>query len=280
MNILGKITIHKPSSSTLVIYREPGILFGLFMLSYLGVVTFINLGFIAILWEFLLPRTLTCKQQQQIINCEYVIPGPINGKTIKIPHTKKAIVSQKPNEETIVLTSSKPWMVLESTSNNIQNMQSINQGLARLNSGEKIWKLDMYASKNVIQSIMFFMMPLGLLLLLIGVTIIVHICFTKLELDVKANTVSIVKLGIFRSRLSLFNELRGADSEISGHLGILSEKFGIYGGDSSSRRNRYRIFRLLFIFRDPFIFYQQTSHNDGSEELIAAISSFIAEHKA
>lgn len=278
-NLFGKFTIHQPNSSTLVIHRSPGIVFWLFMLFYFGVVTFLNLLSVVLIWETLLPRTLTCQQQQQAVNCEYVIPGSINKKTIKITNTKKAIASQTPNGETIVLTSSKPWMVLEPTSNNIQNIQSINQGLAQLNNGEKIWKVDLYASGSVRQFIMFFILPVGLLLFLIGIKIIVELGSTNLELDAKANTVSIIKLGRFRSRLSLFTEFRGVDSQIAGHLGILSDKFGIYGGESRYRRNNYRTIRLLFANRRPFVFHQQRFPNDGSQELIGAINSFIAEHK-
>jgi hypothetical protein len=279
MNIFGKFTIHKPSPYTLVIHREPGIVFGLFMLAYFGVVTFLNLVFIVLIWETLLPRTLTCQQQQQAVNCEYVIPGVLNRNTIKIPHIKKAIASQTRNGETIVLTSSKLLMVLEQTSNNTQNIQSINQGLARLNNGEQIWKLDMYASDSVRNFILFFLMPVGLLFVLIGIQLIVNLGFTNLEIDVTNNRVSIIKLGRFRSHLSPFTEFRGADSQISGHLGILSEKFGIYGGDSYYRRMNYRTICLLFVFRRPFIFYQQTSPNDGSQEVINVINSFVNEHK-
>ncbi|MGL5065904.1 MAG: hypothetical protein ACRC62_38540 [Microcoleus sp.] len=277
-NTLGKFTIHQPNSSTLVIHHNPGLLLWLFMLAYFGMVTFLNLIFVCLLWESILPRTITCQQQQKVVNCEYVIPGIITGKTIKIPHTKKAILSQKPNGETIVLTSSKPWMLLESTSNNTQNIQSINQGLAQLNNGDRIWKLDMYASESLWQFILFFLMPVGLLFLLIGIKLIVDLGFTNLEIDAKANTVSIIKLGRFRSRLSSFSEFRGADSQIAGHLGILSEKFGIYGGDYYPRNN-YRIVRLLFDNRRPFRFHQQTFPNDGSQELIGVINSFVNEHK-
>ncbi|NJK74544.1 MAG: hypothetical protein HC942_11235 [Microcoleus sp. SU_5_6] len=279
-NIFGKFTIHKPNSSTLVIHRQAGAIIWLFMLAYFGVVSFLNIIFLCLLWETLLPRTLTCQQQQQTINCEYAIPGFLSKKTIKIPHTKKAIASPTPNGEVIVLTSSKPWMVLETTSNNAQNIQSINQGLAKLNNGEKSWKLDMYGAKNVRQFILFFLLPVGLLFVAIGVKIIVGLGFTNLELDAAANTVSIVKLGRFRSRLSPFSEFRGADRQVSGHLGILSDKFGIYGGNSYYRRHNYRTVRLLFVFRRPFVFHQQTHPNDGSAEVTDAINSFVTERQA
>lgn len=279
-NIFGKFTIHKPNSSTLVIHRQAGAIIWLFMLAYFGVVSFLNIIFLCLLWETLLPRTLTCQQQQQTINCEYAIPGFLSKKTIKIPHTKKAIASPTPNGEVIVLTSSKPWMVLETTSNNAQNIQSINQGLAKLNNGEKSWKLDMYGAKNVRQFILFFLLPVGLLFVAIGVQIIVGLGFTSLELDATDNTVSIVKLGKFRSRLSPFTEFRGADRQVSGHLGILSDKFGIYGGNSYYRRHNYRTVRLLFVFRKPFIFHQQTHPNDGSAEVTDAINSFVNERQA
>lgn len=281
MNIFGKFTIYKPNSYILVIHRDPGLLFWLFVLMYCGFVTFLNLLFAIMIWETHLPRTLTCqKQEQQTITCDYVIQGFINGKIIKIPNVKKAISSPTPNGETIVLTSSPPWIVLEPTSNNIQNIESINQGLAQLNNGEKIWKLDMYASASVRQFVMFFLLPVGLLLFLLGLRIIVSQGSTNLELDVKTNTVSIINLGRFCSRLSLFNQLIEADSRLAGHLGILSEKFGIYGGDSHYRRKKYRMIRLLFANRRPFILHQQRFNSDGGQELIVAINSFIAQHKA
>jgi len=300
MNILGKFTIHKRNPDILVIHRDPGLFFWLFMLMYFGFVSCLNLLFVTITWEARLPRTLTCQQQQQAVNCEYVIPGFISGNTIKIPNTKKAIASQTPNGETIVLTSSKPWMVLERTSNNIQNIQSINQGLAKLNNGEKIWKLDIYASYESATTFFGFLLLVGLLLFLLGIRMVFSQGSTYLELDVKANTVSIINLGRFRSQLSLLNQLRGADSPVYGHLGILSDKFGIYGGDSGYRRNSYRKIRLLFTNRRPFIlgyyqkilhsdgspgvigarilgYYQQTFQNDGGQEVIGAINSFMNE---
>lgn len=301
MNTLGKFTIHKRNPDLLVIHRDPGLLFWLFMLMYFGFVSCLNLLFVTIIWEARLPRTLTCRQQQQAVNCEYVIPGFIWGKTIKIPHTKKAIASQTPNGETIVLTSSKPWMVLERTSNNLQNIESINRGLAKLNNNsEQIWKLDIYASyESATNFFMFFLLPLGLLLFLLGIRIVFSQGSTYLEIDVNANTVSIINLGRFRSQLSLLNQLRGADSVVYGHLGILSDKFGVYGGESRYRRNNYRTIRLLFTNRNPFIFgsyqqilqndrtsgisamifgsYQQIFPNDGGQEVIGAINSFMNE---
>lgn len=300
MNILGKFTIHKRNPDLLVIHRDPGLLFWLFMLLYFGFVSCLNLLFVTITWEARLPRTLTCQQQQQAVNCEYVIPGFILGNTIKIPNTKKAIASQTPNGETIVLTSSKPWMVLEQTSNNIQNIQSINQGLAKLNNGEKIWKLDIYASYESATQFFGFLLLVGLLLFILGIRMVFSQGSTYLELDVKANTVSIINLGRFRSQLSLLNQLRGAESPVYGHLGILSDKFGIYGGDSGYRRNSYRRIRLLFTNRRPFLlgyyqqrlhsdgapgvigamilgYYQQTLHSDGAQEVIGAINSFMNE---
>jgi hypothetical protein len=298
MNILGKFTIHQCNPDILVIHRDPGLFFWLFMLMYFGFFSCLSLLCITIIWEARLPRTLTCQQQQQAVNCEYVIPGFISGNTIEIPNTKKAIASQTPNGETIVLTSSKPWMVLEPTSNNIQNIQSINQGLAKLNNGEKIWKLDIYAFyENVTNFFGFFLLPLGLLLFILGIRMVFSQGSTYLELDVKANTVSLINLGKFRSQLSLLNQLRGADSPVYGHLGILSDKFGIYGGD---RGNNYRKIRLLFTNRRPFIlgnyqhilhsdgvpgvigarilgYYQQTFQNDGGQEVIGAINSFMKE---
>ena len=296
MNILGKFTIHQRNPDILVIHRDPGLFFWLFMLMYFGFFSCLSLLCITIIWEARLPRTLTCQQQQQAVNCEYVIPGFISGNTIEIPNTKKAIASQTPNGETIVLTSSKPWMVLEPTSNNIQNIQSINQGLAKLNNGEKIWKLDIYASyESVTNFFCFFLLPLGLLLFILGIRMVFSQGSTYLELDVKANTVSLINLGKFRSQLSLLNQLRGADSPVYGHLGILSDKFGIYGGD---RRNNYRKIRLSFTNRRPFIlgyyqhilhsdgvpgvigarilgYYQQTFQNEGGQEVIGAINSFM-----
>lgn len=296
MNILPKYTTHKPNPDLLVIHRIPGLYFWVFMLMYFGFVTCFNLLCVTIIWEVRLPRTLTCKKQQQAVNCEYVIPGFINGKTIEIPHTKKAIASQTPNGETIVLTSSKPWMVLEPTSNNLQNIQAINAGLAKLNNGEKIWKLDIYASyESASNFFMFFLLPVGLLLFILGISIVFYQGSTYLELDVKANTVTVIYLGRFRRQLSLLNQLRGAESQVYGHLGILSDKFGIYGGESRYRRNNYRNIRLLFTNRRPFMLgsYQQILDNDrgrgilgyyqiilpkdGGQEVIGAINSFMNE---
>jgi hypothetical protein len=45
MNILGRFTIYKPNSYILVIHRDPGLLFWLFVLMYCGFVTFLNLLF-------------------------------------------------------------------------------------------------------------------------------------------------------------------------------------------------------------------------------------------
>jgi hypothetical protein len=98
-----------------------------------------------------------------------------------------------------------------------------------------------------------------------------------LELDAKANKVSIIKLGRFRSQLALFSQLNQADNQIVGHLGILSEKFGIYGGDPSDRRRKYQTIRLLFTNRRPFVFHQQQYARDGSLDVVTAINSFIAD---
>ncbi|WP_244329314.1 hypothetical protein [Tolypothrix sp. PCC 7910] len=183
------------------------------------------------------------------------------------------------NQENIVLTSSKPWIVLESTSNNIENIKSINQGLGRLNSGDKTWEMNLYASANLSKFIMFFLLPPGLLLFILGLIIIFNQGYNTLEIDANANTVTIIKLGRFRSQLSLFTQLIGADTQIVGHLGILSEKFGIYGGDAYNRRRNYQNIRLLFVNRRPFIFHQQKFAQDGSQEVVTAINSFISEHK-
>jgi hypothetical protein len=88
-NIFGKFTIHQPNSSTLLIHRKAGAIVWLFMLAYFGVVTFLNLIFLCLLWETLLPRTLTCQQQQQAINCEYAISGLIGKKRLKFPIQKR-----------------------------------------------------------------------------------------------------------------------------------------------------------------------------------------------
>jgi hypothetical protein len=226
-----------------------------------------------------LPRTLTCRKQHQTVTCDYLIPGFI-GKTIEIQNVKKAISSQKPNGETIVLTSSGTWVDLGSTSNNIQNIQSINQGLARLSSGEKIWKLDLYVSASEREFIMFFLLPVGLLFFILGLRILFSQGSTTLELDVNVNTVSIIRLRRFRSQLSSFNQLIEADTQRAGHLGILSEKFGIYGSAPHYQRKYYRNVRLLFTNRRPFIVHQQRFAHDGGQELVAAINAFVAQHKA
>lgn len=231
------------------------------------------------LWEANLPRTLTCWRQQQTTTCNYRVPGIINGKTIKITDVKNAISSQSVNQQNIVLTSSKPWIVLESTSNNFENIKFINQGLGRLNSGNKTWEMNLYASANLSKFIMFFLLPVGLLLFILGLIIIVNQRYNTLEIDANANTVTIIKLGRFRSQLSLFTQLIAADTQIVGHLGILSEKFGIYGGDVYNRRRNYQNIRLLFANRRPFIFHQQKFARDGSGEVVTAINSFISEHK-
>lgn len=279
MNIFGKLRICQPSSSTLLIRQNAGLAFWLFFLHYFGVVIFINSLFSVMLWEANLPRTLTCWRQQQTTTCNYRFPGIINGKTIKITDVKKAISSQSVNQENIVLTSSKPWVVLESTSNHIKNIQSINQGLGRLNSGDQTWEMNLYASANLSKFIMFFLLPPGLLLFILGLIIIFNQGYNTLEIDANANTVTTIKLGRFRSQLSLFTQLIAADTQIVGHLGILSEKFGIYGGDAKNRRRNYQNIRLLFANRRTFIFHQQKFAQDGSQEVVTAINSFISEHK-
>ncbi|MBD2214273.1 hypothetical protein H6G27_31095 [Nostoc linckia FACHB-104] len=279
MNIFIKFRICQPNSSTLLIHQDAGLAFWLFFLHYFGVVIFINSILAVMLWEANLPRTLTCWRQQQTTTCNYRVPGIINGKTIKITDVKKAISSQSVNQENIVLTSSQPWVVLESTSNNIENIKSINQGLGRLNSGDKIWEMNLYASANVSKFIVFFLLLPGLLLFILGLIIILNQGYNTLEIDANANTVSMIRLGRFRSQLSLFTQLIAADTQIVGHLGILSEKFGIYGGDSKNRRRNYQNIRLLFASRRPFIFHQQKFARDGSQEVVTAINSFISEHK-
>jgi hypothetical protein len=277
MNIFGRFRIHQPSYDILYIHQYPGLAFWLFFSNYFAVVIFINSIFAIMSWEAKLPRSLTCDRQQQTTTCNYLIPGILNRKTIKITDVKKAISSQSVNRENIVLTSSQPWAVLESTSNNVENVRSINLGLARLNSGDRILNLEMYADPNVSKFITFFLMPPALLLFVVGSIIIFHQGYTILELDAKANTVSIIKLGRFRSQLALFSQLNAADNQIVGHLGILSEKFGIYAGDSDNRRRNYQNVRLLFTNRRPFIFHQQKYARDGSLDVVTAINSFIAD---
>ncbi|BAY89930.1 hypothetical protein IQ278_08325 [Tolypothrix sp. LEGE 11397] len=279
MNIFGKFRICKPSSYTLLIHQNAGLAFWLFFIHYFGVVIFINSVLGVMIWEANLPRTLTCWRQQQTTTCNYLVPGRINGKTIQITDVKKAISSQSVNQENIVLTSSQPWVVLESTSNNIENVKSINQGLGRLNSGDQTWEMNLYASANLSKFLIFFLLPSGLLLFILGLIIIFHQGYNTLEIDANANTVTTIKLRRFRSQLSLFTQLIAADTQIVGHLGILSEKFGIYGGDAKNRRRNYQNIRLLFANRRPFIFHQQKFSQDGSQEVVTAINSFISEHK-
>ncbi|BAB78194.1 hypothetical protein ACN23B_27510 (plasmid) [Anabaena sp. FACHB-709] len=279
VHIFGKFRVRKHSHDILLIHQDAGLAFWLFFLTYFGVVIFINSLLAVMLWEANLPRTLTCWRQQQTTTCNYRVPGIINGKTIKITDVKNAISSQSVNQQNIVLTSSKPWIVLESTSNNFENIKFINQGLGRLNSGNKTWEMNLYASANLSKFIMFFLLPVGLLLFILGLIIIVNQRYNTLEIDANANTVTIIKLGRFRSQLSLFTQLIAADTQIVGHLGILSEKFGIYGGDVYNRRRNYQNIRLLFANRRPFIFHQQKFARDGSGEVVTAINSFISEHK-
>jgi hypothetical protein len=279
MNIFGKFRICQPSSYTLLIHQDAGLAFWLFLLTYFGFVIFINSLFAVMIWEAKLPRTLTCWRPQQTTTCNYLVPGAINGKIIKITDVKKAISSQTVNQENIVLTSSQPWVVLESTSNNIENIKSINQGLGRLNSGDKTWEMNLHASANVSKFIMFVLLTPGLLMFILGLIIIFNQGYNTLEIDADANTVSMIKLRRFRSQLSLFTQLISADTQIVGHLGVLSEKFGIYAGDAYNRRRRYKNIRLLFANRRPFIFHQHKFARDGGQEVVTAINSFIYEHK-
>jgi hypothetical protein len=188
MNIFGKFIIHQPSPNRLLIHQESGLAFWLFFSAYLGVAIFINSVFAVMIWEAKLPRTLICDRQQQTTTCKYLVPGRINGKTIKITDVKKAISSQSANGENIVLTSSRPWVVLGSTSNNIENVKLIDRGIARLNSSDQIFKLDLYADPSMSKFIMFFLLPPGLLLLVLGLAIIFHYCRSPSFAHIESNS--------------------------------------------------------------------------------------------
>lgn len=278
MNFFEKITIDRPRHQQLVIHRQPGLLFWLFILVYFGLVATINLIFVAIFLEVRSPQTLTCRSQRQTVNCNYVTHGLLSRKTIEIQDVKKAIASQKPNGETIVLTSSQPWIVLGVTDNNTQNIQRINQALAELQSRDQTWQLDMYSPALTWQGVAFSFFPFGLLFLLVGVAVLLRNCPTTLEIDADRNTTTITKMGLWRSHLAPFSQLTGADSKPYGYLGVLSDKFGIYGDDRKYRLYGYRVIRLLFAFRRPLTLALISRPNQNID-LVDTINAFIAEHK-
>ncbi|HAJ59738.1 MAG TPA: hypothetical protein DCP31_11085 [Cyanobacteria bacterium UBA8543] len=276
MNFLGKVTIERPCHQQLVIQRQPGLLLWLFILVWFGLVTAFNLIFVAMFVETLLPQTLTCRSQRQTVNCDYVTYGLLSGKTIQIKDVKKAIASQKPHGETIVLTSSQPWIVLGVTDNNTQNIQRINQAIAQLHSRDQTWQLDMHAPAGLWQGVVFFFFPIGLLFFLVGVVLLLGDGPATFELDAECNTITITKLRLLRSHPASFNQLTKADNKRLGHLGVLSDKFGIYGGDY---HYGYRVIRLLFTVRRPLTLSRVSSSNQ-SLQLVNSINAFIAEHQA
>lgn len=279
MNFFEKITINRPHPQQLVIHRQPGLLFWLFILVYFGFVATINLIFVGIFLNIRSPQTLTCRSQRQTVNCNYATyEGLLNRKTIKIKDVKKAIASQKPDGEKIVLTSSQPWIVLGETDNNTQNIQRINQALAQLQSRDGTWQLDIYAPAATWQGVAFLFFPFGLLFLLVGVTALLRNWPTTFELDADRNTITITKIGLWQSHLAPFSQLTGADSKPYGYLEGLSDKFGIYGGDRKYRLYGYRVIRLLFVFRRPFTLALISRPNQNLH-LVDTINAFIAEHK-
>lgn len=238
VNLFGKFIIDRPSHDRLVIYRQPGLLFWLFVLLYFGFVGVISTISIAMFWEAITPQTLTCRSQRQIVNCDYQTLGLLSGKTIQIKDVKKAIASQKPNGEKIVLTSSQPWIVLQETDNNTENIQRINQALAQLRNEDKIWQIKLYLPAGMWQGIALFFGSIDLMFLLFGILMLFNGNAT-FELDASRNTITITKLGIWRSSPGTFSQLTGADSKPLGYLGVISDRFGIYGGNSRQYRNQY-----------------------------------------
>lgn len=281
MNIFGKFTIDRPSDNQLVIYRQPGLLFWLFVFLYFGFVGLIITISIAMFWAVKSPQTLTCRSQGQIVNCNYLIPGLPSAKTIQIKDVKKAIASQKPIGETIVLTSSQPWIALQPTDNNAQNIQQINQALAQLRSQDRSWQLDLYAPAIQWQGLVLLFGSIDLLFFLGGVIMLLNYSTATLELDANRNTITITKLKIWRSHPATFNQLTEADSKRLGYLGEISDRFGIYGGHSNRHKGwkHLKIIRLLFTNRRPLTLTQTYLRNQDLD-LVNSINVFIKEHKA
>jgi hypothetical protein len=278
MNLFEQVTIHHPHSHRLRIQRHAGLLFSLFMLFYLSFVASMNILFILMFLDVESPQTLICRSQRQKINCEYITSGPLSSKTIQIQDVQSAIASQKPNGETIVLTASQPWIALQRTDNNAQNIAQINEALAQLRQTDQVWQLEMQSPVGMGASVLLFFVPIGLLFTGAGILALLTSGSASFQFDAEHNTITITKLGLLRSRPAAFDQLVAADQKPLGYLGNWSDQFGIYGGDEDDRRQGREIVRLLFSTRRPLTLTQTLRPGEASQ-IVSSINAFIAQHR-
>lgn len=276
MNLFTQLSIDHPHPHQLRIRRDQGLFFTLFMLVYLGFVVGINGLFIVMALDVESPQKLTCRSQQQRVNCQYATTGPLNRKTIQIRDVRSAIASNKPNGETIVLTTSNRWEALQATNNNTQNIRRINQGLAQLRQHDQVWRLELRPPAGMGLGVLLFFSSIGMLFLLVGLVALFTECSADFVLDADRNTITITKLGLLRSQPAAFDKLDQADSQPFGYLGVLSDKFGIYLRDNDSWG--HNIVRLVFKTRRP-ISLTQTWRLGEAARLVDSINAFITAHR-
>jgi hypothetical protein len=276
MTLFEQFTIRRDPTQ-LRIYRQPGLFFWLFAVLYTGFTIGLNLLFLAMFLEMEAPQTLTCRSRQQQVDCDYVTSGPLSGKTVRVQDLRSAIVSQKPNGEAIVLTSSQPWVLLQATDNNAQTIQQINQALEQLRQRDQVWQLQMQPPAGAGLTVLLFFGPIGLLFLLASLLLLLSHGSACFEFDPERNRITLIKLGVWRSRPAQFTQLLQAERKPCGYLGALSDRFGIYAGDSLEDRYGGReIVRLIFANRPPLTL-TQTSHRHQAANLVGSINQLIAE---